>query len=419
MKKFKTLLIVALSVCMLGSCISACGQTISTSEETQDTDTTQTVSEAKEVTVAKSSYTYTGSAIKPAVTVTATDGSIISDDNYSVSYASNKSIGTATVTVTLSGDYDGTLTTTFKIVPKKSKIKSVTSKKKGFTVKFKKVSTKIITGYQIQYSTKKSFSSSKKKNISSSKTSKKITGLKGGKKYYIRIRTYKTVNGAKYYSAWSAVKSVKTCKYLIAIDAGHQRYANSSLEPIGPGSSTKKAKVTGGTTGVVTGLTEYNLNLQVAKKLQKVLTNRGYEVYMIRTSNNVNISNATRAKRANKKGADIFLRIHANGSSSSSTTGAQTICMTSSNPYNSYLYKKSYKLSKAVLKAYTKKTGISSEGVKTRDDLTGTNWSKVPVTLIELGYMSNPTEDRKMANSSFQKKMAKGIADGIDDYFGN
>ncbi|SDB06947.1 N-acetylmuramoyl-L-alanine amidase family protein [Eubacterium oxidoreducens] len=416
MNKLKTLIIILISVCLFGCCLSLFANTTT---ENSDSGSSNAIPTATKVTLPKSSYTYTGSAIKPAVTVTASDNSTISDDSYTVFYSSNKEIGTATVTVTLTDDASTTLKTTFKIVPKKSKITSIKAKKKGFTVKFKKVSTKMITGYQLQYSTSKDFSSAKKKNISSSKKSKTITGLKGAKKYYVRIRTYKTVDGTNYYSSWSAVQSVKTCKYLIAIDAGHQRYANLALEPVGPGSSTKKAKVTGGTTGVATGLTEYNLNLQISKKLKTILTNRGYEVYLIRTSNNVNISNAKRAKKANKSGADIFLRIHANGSSNSSTTGAQTICMTSHNPYNANLYSASYKLSKSILSAYTSKTGIRSEGVQTRDDLTGTNWSKIPVTLIELGYMSNPSEDKKMANSSFQKKMAKGIADGIDQYFGN
>lgn len=204
----------------------------------------------------------------------------------------------------------------------------------------------------------------------------------------------------------------------IAIDAGHQSRGDFSTEPVGPGSSTKKAKVAGGASGVATKVPEYKLNLAVAKKLQKELVSRGYQVYMVRTKNNVNISNKKRAQLANKSGADIYLRIHADSSSSSSVTGASMLYPSTRNPYVKKLSKASKRLSNKIIKAYCGKTGIRNRGLIQRDDLTGTNWSKIPVTLIEMGFMSNPTEDRKMQQKTMQKKMAIGIANGIDDYFG-
>lgn len=204
----------------------------------------------------------------------------------------------------------------------------------------------------------------------------------------------------------------------VAIDAGHQLHANSALEPIGPGAKTKKAKVAGGCTGAATGVPEYKFTLRLAKKLEKELKSRGYEVYMIRTKNNVNISNKQRARRANKSGADIYIRLHGDSSASSSVTGASGLYPSRRNKYVGKLSAKSLKLTKAILKSYCKKTGIRNRGAVVRDDLTGTNWSKIPVTLIECGFMSNRAEDRKLQNASFQKKMAKGIADGIDGYFG-
>lgn len=95
-----------------------------------------------------------------------------------------------------------------------------------------------------------------------------------------------------------------------------------------------------------------------------------------------------------------------------------TICVTRSNRYvSTKLYKKSYALSKAVLDSYVKATGCKKEYIWETDSMTGNNWSKVPTTLIEMGYMSNPSEDRKMQTKAYQKKMVKGMADGIQAYF--
>lgn len=205
---------------------------------------------------------------------------------------------------------------------------------------------------------------------------------------------------------------------VIVIDAGHQTRAMSATEPIGPGSSQRKAKVTGGSSGCVTHLPEYKLNLQVAKKLQKELVKRGYKVIMVRTKNNVRMSNVQRAKVANKYKADAFIRIHANSAGSSSVKGALTIAPASNNRYMTKANRKaSQKLSKKVLKAMCKTTGAKNRGVMYTNSMTGINWCKVPVTIVEMGFMSNPSEDRKMAKASYQKKIVKGIADGIDNFF--
>lgn len=206
--------------------------------------------------------------------------------------------------------------------------------------------------------------------------------------------------------------------YKIAIDPGHQLNSDGGQEPIGPGSSTKKDKVSSGTAGVSTGVPEYQLNLDIAKKLKKELKARGYEVYMIRTKNDVRISNIERAQAANDSGADIYIRLHADGSDSHSVHGASALYPTPDNPYVSHLSKKSKKLSQCVIDAYCEKTGIDNRGLSKRDDLTGTNWSEIPVTLLEMGFMSNAAEDELMQDESMQKDMAEGIADGIDNYFG-
>ena len=207
--------------------------------------------------------------------------------------------------------------------------------------------------------------------------------------------------------------------HTVCIDAGHQRAGISEKEPNGPGSSVMKAKLTSGTAGCVTGLAEHQLNLAVSLALKQELISRGYQVVMIRETDDCPRSNAERAVIANNSGAEIFVRIHANSSTNSSVSGAMFYGPSAANPFlSASVIRESNRLSAVMLDEFCAATGAYKRGLIQDDTMTGINWCTIPVTIVEMGFMSNPTEDRLMADPSYQAKMVQGLANGIDAYFG-
>ncbi|WP_455682742.1 N-acetylmuramoyl-L-alanine amidase [Thomasclavelia sp.] len=203
---------------------------------------------------------------------------------------------------------------------------------------------------------------------------------------------------------------------LIVIDAGHQRYGNNNQEPIGPGSTKTKAKVTSGATGVVTKRLESQINLEVALKLKEKLEDSGYQVIMVRTSQDVDMSNSERARIANENNADAFIRLHCNSDDSNNTKGVLTIAPSNTNRFCAQISDASQLLSKCVLDNICNITGAKNRGVMINDTMSGINWCQVPVTIVEMGFISNPEEDKLLSDSNYQNKIVTGIVKGINEF---
>ena len=218
----------------------------------------------------------------------------------------------------------------------------------------------------------------------------------------------------------TAVPSSSTRQFTVCIDPGHQGswVDMSAQEPMAPGSSQTKNKATTGTSGNYSKVPEYQVNLEVSLVLQKELASRGYKVVMTREDNDKAISNKERAEFATSANADITIRIHANSDNSPSAAGALTMAPTSSNTYlDKDIIEKSNTLASCVIDSYCNATGLANKGVISADNLTGTNWSTIPVAVLEMGFMSNQKDDLYITDSANHKTMAMGIADGIDAYF--
>lgn len=204
---------------------------------------------------------------------------------------------------------------------------------------------------------------------------------------------------------------------VVVIDPGHDLRANSDTEPIGPGSSTLKIKDGGGTSGVVSGLREAELNLRVARRLRTLLERAGIEVVMTRTTTSgTSMGNIARARIANRAGAALFLRIHADGSTDRSARGTHTLFPSLRRGWTDDVYAESKRAARIVQRDLRATLGFPDRGLQERSDFTGFNWADVPVILVEMGFMSNPTEDRLLATPAYQRRAAVGLCRGTLRY---
>ena len=203
----------------------------------------------------------------------------------------------------------------------------------------------------------------------------------------------------------------------IVIDPGHDSRANPDTEPIGPGSKTRKIKDGGGTRGVATGTPEHVVTLQISKRLRTALLARGYCVTMTRErATGRSMGNVARARIANRAKAALFVRIHADGSLNRSQHGSSMLYPALREGGTDALLPASRDAARVLQRELVARTGSRDNGIVPRADLTGFNWSDVPVVLAEIGFMTNPAEDRRLGQARYRKRAALGLARGIERF---
>lgn len=203
----------------------------------------------------------------------------------------------------------------------------------------------------------------------------------------------------------------------VVLDPGHDRYPNLGLEPIGPGSSVLKIKDGGGTHGVVSGQSEANVNLWIALRLRVLLRQDGIRVVMTRTRTCcVSHGNIWRARVANRAHAKLFLRIHNDGSTDHAVAGTSTLYPAYHAGWTSDIYRRSLQAARIVQGRLVGTLHWPNRGIVPRSDITGFNWSNVPAVLVEVGFLTNPPEDRALTHKSTIRAVAAGLRRGVLAY---
>jgi len=203
--------------------------------------------------------------------------------------------------------------------------------------------------------------------------------------------------------------------FIVCIDPGHQAKGDPKGEPIAPGSSGRKARVASGTAGVGTKKPEYAVNMEAGLILKGLLEQKGYQVVMTRETNEVNISNVERAQVANGAKADMTIRLHCDSIGNSGKSGAVLIVPSKTGKYTAGIYPASFKYAEC-LKKVLQDSGVKVNGIFERSDMTGFNWSQVPVVIFEMGFMSNWNEDRMLCDATYQTKLMQAVVTAIDVY---
>jgi len=232
------------------------------------------------------------------------------------------------------------------------------------------------------------------------------------------LRATTTTQPASTTSILPTTTSPRPTDKVVVIDPGHQAKGNYTEEPVGPGSKDTKPKVSSGTAGAATGTPEGELVLAVSLRLRDSLEAQGIQVVMTRTTQDVDISNVERAQMANAAGADLFVRIHADGSDNPSTSGIHVLYPASIKGWTDDIAAASKEAAVLAQRELIAATGAGDRGLDARSDISGFNWSDVPVILPEIGFMTNPDEDRLLATPAYQDKIVRGLTRAILAFLG-
>jgi N-acetylmuramoyl-L-alanine amidase len=205
---------------------------------------------------------------------------------------------------------------------------------------------------------------------------------------------------------------------LVCLDPGHGTppAVGRQTEPIGPGSRIMKIKDGGGAAG------EAAVALAIARRTRALLLARGYRVAMTRTGPTIALGdgngNIARARFCNRRHAALMVRIHADGSTDRSLHGVSTLVPAWHRGWTDDVYAPSVRAGRAVQQAVVRSTGAADRGVVRRSDLTGFNWADVPAVLVEAGFLSNPTEERRLHTGAYQLRVARGLVAGVAAFVG-
>ncbi len=230
---------------------------------------------------------------------------------------------------------------------------------------------------------------------------------------------------------WATESNVEKETHIVYLDPAKQISEDLTFEPVSPeveaengvtnatmtNATGMKKKMTASAVGVDSGVFEYEITLNIAQYLNAELVKRGYTVFMSRTTNNVDLSNAKRAQMANACDAEVYLKIEAAAAKDPTVSGILGFITTSTNSHTASRYQNNFELCYDVLKETCENTGSKRLGIYETDDLTALNYTDIPSTVINVGFLSNELDDRSLNTEEYQKKIAQGLANGIDLYF--
>ena len=213
--------------------------------------------------------------------------------------------------------------------------------------------------------------------------------------------------------------SVTAAPPVVVVDPGHDARPNVAREPVGPGSRTLKLKDGGGARGVVTGTREAVVNLRVSLELAAMLRRAGVRVVLTRRRTaGVSLGNVARARIANRVRASLFLRVHADGSVRPSDRGTSVLYPAYRRGWTDDIHAASRRAATAAQRELVRALGSRDRGVAARSDLTGFNWADVAAILAEVGFLTNPREDRLLATSAYRRRAALGLCRGTLRFLG-